>query len=770
MIRFVPRVAEEQGMLTGYPAWMSRLLISRGVTDDRAAEMFLHPAMRDLNDPFLLHDMDRAVALLSGIAQRGVKTVVYGDYDVDGVCASAILLEALSGYGIPAGRYIPDRHEEGYGLNLAAMEKLSREYGAIVTVDCGITAVEEIALAKARGMTVILIDHHRPPEALPPADAVVSPMLGDYPFPSLCGAGVAWKLAQALLGDAGEWLDLCALATIADMVPLTGENRVLAYEGLRAITRTARLGLKALKEIAGVSGDVTSEQVAFALAPRMNAGGRMESAALALDLMLTKDESEAKLLADRLDTCNAERRRAESDVLAAAEEQLQMMDLTRCRAIVLCGKDWPGGVIGLAAGRIAERYGYPTVVFTRENENVVGSARSAGEIDLYEALKCESDLYLRFGGHRQAAGLTMPHRHLDEFARRFSDAVEAQLGGGVPIPTLYYDGVLSLDDFSLETLDSLDALAPFGIGNPAPRFLLQGLEGVEMRPVGAEGKHLRVTFSQDGILRSGVMFGGGGSAAPAGARYTVLATPSRNAYRGRVSAEMRVHALTPEMESIPMDDIRLLSALLPHLAGEEAAVPLASLPPLRPQGDLLLCRTRETALAMKAAYPNADFVMDEARDARAYTAIALCLPPEHILAPYMRVFLCDGDFGETASMKKCRPDVSVYALPRTQAAKALLATADVALPDLRRVYKAALSGAPALDTVAQSASVTPVQALSALYILSDVNLVLFTPAPFSLSVLPPVKVNPEACARYRLLHAAGTEIHQTASPQEGENG
>ncbi len=759
MIRFVPRAAGEGVEIPGYPFWMSRLLSARSVSDAAEAEQFLHPDLAATGDPFFLNDMDKAVSLLREIREKGVRTVVYGDYDADGVCATAILCQAFSRFGISVGHYLPDRREEGYGLNAAAVEKLAKAYGALVTVDCGITSSDEIALAKKLGMTVIVTDHHTPPDTPPPADAVVHPALGGRSFPFLCGAGVAWQTARALLSDAGEWLDLCALATIADMVPLTGENRALAYVGLKALTNTKRAGLIALKKIAGLTGEVTGEHAAFALAPRLNASGRMESAESALNLLLTDDPEEAKALAERLDGLNKERRRVEDAVLDAAEGMVARMDLTARRAIVLCGGDFPSGVVGLAAGRIAEKYGYPTVVMTREGDNAVGSARSAAGVDIYEALKEENDLFLRFGGHKQAAGLTLPYDKLDEFDRRLSDAVDRQLGGRAPVPTMAYDGEMTLSDFTLETVDRIAALAPFGVGNPTPKFLVRALESLDLRPVGENGKHLRVAFLRDGEIRNGVMFGGGEYAAPAGMRYAALAAPSRNEYKGRESAEMRVYALALEPDSARPTDFDLLAAWLPDIAGNEAATPLDALPDLNPQGDLMLCRARDTALALKKAHPDADFLMDAANDARAYTAVAVRLSVRTIKAPYKRVFLCDGDYGETEAIKKSLPDARVYALKRADAANGLLARAFVDKDGLREAYKAAREGAKALSALAERAELPPEMALSALYVLKDVRLISFTYAPFSLHVLSSEKTDPEQCARCRLLQAVKEEIH-----------
>ena len=427
--------------LTGLPAWLCGLLAARGVTTAEAAQSFLHPAADQLRDPLALHDLEQAVAIIRNAAAQGRRAVVYGDYDVDGVSASAILYETLGILGMARQVYLPDRHKEGYGLNIPAVEKLAQEADILITVDCGITSIAEVSRAKELGMTVVVTDHHRHLDTLPPADAVVSPLLGDYPFPGLCGAGVAWKLALALAGEqVMELMELAAVATVADMVPLTDENRVIAALGLEQLAHTKRPGLRAVMERAGVQGTVSSDQVGFQIAPRMNACGRMASARIAFDMLTTRDRGEAEELAARMEALNQERKAEENKVLEAALSQAAQMDLVENHAIVVWGEGWNSGVVGLAAGRVAEQFAYPTVALAVDGDKCVGSARSAGDIDIYKALSQCADLFERFGGHKQAAGLTLKRENLEIFAKRLSQAVAEQTGGKPVKPALVCDG------------------------------------------------------------------------------------------------------------------------------------------------------------------------------------------------------------------------------------------------------------------------------------------------------------------------------------------
>ena len=341
--------------LEGLPDWLARLLYARGIRTAEEARLFLYPGLDQIRSPLALPGMEAATALLRQAQETGQSVAIYGDYDVDGVCASAILKEAFSLYGLACVTYLPHRHKEGYGLNIPAVEMLAKDCDLLVTVDCGITSVEEVAAARSAGMQVIVTDHHQPGDQLPQADAVVSPLLQDYPFPFLCGAGVAWKLAWGLIGErAMPLLELAALATIADMVPLTGENRSIVALGLQQLSQTRRLGLRAVMESAGIKGKITSEQVAFQIAPRMNACGRMDTAQIALDMLLTHDAVQAHALAARLENLNQERKNQESQVVEDALAQVAGMDLIITRGLVVMGQDWNSGVVGLAAGKIAE--------------------------------------------------------------------------------------------------------------------------------------------------------------------------------------------------------------------------------------------------------------------------------------------------------------------------------------------------------------------------------------------------------------------------------
>lgn len=751
----VASCAENGQDFPGLPPWMSRLLRSRGVETAEEAQAFLAPSRNQILPPQLLQDMDQSVALLTDARKNGYKTVIYGDYDVDGVSASAILWEAFRQFGLDAAVYLPDRHTEGYGLNLPAVEKLAGEYQVMVTVDCGITGLAEVQAAKQAGMRVIVTDHHRHGEQLPPADAVITPLLGAYPFPGLCGAGVAWKLALALLGDRAEPLvEIAALATVADMVPLTGENRAMVALGLRRLSGTKRPGLRALMNRAGIAGGVSSDQVAFQIAPRMNACGRMETARIAFDMLTTRDEDQAEALALRMESLNQTRKTREAAVIAEAQAQVQAMDLVNTKAIVVCGEGWNSGVVGLAAGRIAEQYAYPTVALAREGDTCVGSARSAGDIDIYAALSQCADLFDRFGGHRQAAGLTIRADRVEEFSRRLSDAVAQQTGGLPPEPSLLCDGELNLGEVTRETVQWLDRLEPFGVGNPAPRFLCEDVSPLALRAVGANGRHLKCTFRQGNEIREGIYFGGGDMAGPPAGSYRLVMTPTVNAFRGAVTAECRLYALQLIPASLTMDARREEMAYLQETLGDETAdtVDPEELTGLMRggQGTLLVCRTLQTALALYQRFPQADFCLDRAGDPRAYHTILLYGRAADTCASYRHVVLCDGDLGEAAAFRAACPNARVCALPRTQEARALLCRVFVDQESLRRCYVALKERQPRdVDELAQRCGLTAGQTAFALKVLAEIDLADVSLSPFRVQLLPMRKRSPQESALYR---------------------
>lgn len=749
----------------GIPPFIARLLLARGVKTQAEAEAFLHPSLDQLLPPDRLHDLSRAVSLLTEARDQGLKTVIYGDYDVDGVSASAILYEAFGQFGLIRDVYIPDRHREGYGLNPEAVNKLAEQYQVLVTVDCGITSVSEVTAAKEKGMRVIVTDHHRHLPQLPPADAVITPLLADYPFPFLCGAGVAWKLALALLGDgAMPLMDIAALATIADMVPLTGENRVIAALGLEKLARTSRAGLLALMNRAGIREKVTSEQVAFQIAPRMNACGRLESARTALKMLLARDGDQAEALVLRMESLNQQRRDEEMLVLREATEQVQAMNLTQTHAIVVVGEKWNSGVVGLAAGRIAEKYAYPTVALASDGETCVGSARTAGEIDVYAALSQCADLFDKFGGHRQAAGLTLKKEHLEEFRERFSRAVAEQTGGIPPRQRILCDGEMSLGEVTVDTVGWLSRLEPFGIGNPSPRFLCEGAAPLSMRKVGAEGRHLRCTLSQDGQIRDGIFFGGGEWADRTEGSFRAALTPTVNEFHGRVSAECRIYGLELLPETLPKDPAREISALLDETPGKEAAEALeeAELDALMAgaQGTLLLCRCLDTALRLHVLYPDADFALERAEDPRACHTILLYGSAKSIRAPFRNVILCDGDLLEADGIQSACPGARVWALPQSYAIRKLLADAYADVDCLRACYVKLRTQTPRdLQEAAERFGLSREKSAFALLVLREIGLLEASCRPFRIGMLPAVKRSPEESALYRTAKRAKEEIH-----------
>lgn len=730
--------------LPGLPDWPARLLYARGVRGEDAARAFLNPSWDQILPPETLPGVREAVAILKKAKALGWRAAVYGDYDVDGVCASAILSEALAGWGLAVRTYIPDRHTEGYGLNLAAVEDLARDCRLLITVDCGITGMAEVARAKELGMAVIVTDHHTVGEALPPADAVVSPLLNDYPFSFLCGAGVAWKLALALLGEGGKkYLELAALATVADLVPLTGENRSMVYLGLQMLPDTKRPGLRALMEEAGIQGRVSSDQVAFQLAPRLNACGRMASAGAALELLRTKDRERARALALEAENLNRQRKEEEALVIAESEAQIGEMDLSRFRGIVTLGENWNSGVVGLAAGRMAEKYCCPAVALARTADVCVGSARSAGNVNLYAALSACADLFTRFGGHRQAAGLTLPAANVPAFRERFSAAVARQTGDRPLVPETVCDGELALSQVTPETAALLSRLEPFGMGNPAPRFLCRNAQALSLRAVGAEGRHLKCTFRQENALRDGIFFGGGDWAKRPADSYNLVMTPTVQEYRGRVTAECRIFAMEIAADALKPDAGRAAQAYLSDFAAESDAPEIAlDALPAAPQGMLLVCRCVDTALALHRRFPDFDFALTEAGDRRGFSTVLLYGAANKACASFRQVVLCDGDGESAAAWRRACPAAEISRLPRTDALEALLRKMRLDRDELRACYRAFRQAPPrdAADFAAQ-AGLSPAQAAFALRVFVDIGLI--TEAGDRYALLPMQKRGPE---------------------------
>jgi single-stranded-DNA-specific exonuclease len=492
------------------------VLVRRGYGDPELARAFL-AGEQPLHDPFQLGDMAKAVASIRAAVAAGKRICVHGDYDVDGICATVLAVLVLRELGAEVEWHLPSRFDEGYGVSGQTLERLADEgCGLVLTVDCGITAVDEVRRARELGLDVVVTDHHRPAEGLPDCP-VVATRPSSYPFPELCGTGVVYKLGQALLGTDAEalrrHLDLVALATIADVVPLVGENRSLTIAGLRALARTQKPGLRALMKVARVDpATADSGQVAFRLAPRINAAGRLGHPGAALELLLTEDADEARALAGRLEELNRDRQAVEDKILRAAIAQVEDWPEARQRrpAYVVWGEDWHEGVIGIVASRLVERYHRPVVLIAGTEGLWKGSGRSIPSFDLHSALGACSDLLERFGGHRAAAGLSIRPAQVEAFADAFAAQAEGLLSPDDLRPTTVIDAVIPRDArLTLALCQELQQLAPFGLGNPDVTLLAPGCELGDLATVG-DGKHLRFRVRQGGQDAGGaIAFGQG---------------------------------------------------------------------------------------------------------------------------------------------------------------------------------------------------------------------------------------------------------------------
>jgi single-stranded-DNA-specific exonuclease len=492
------------------------VLVRRGYGDPEEARAFLAGEL-PLHDPYLLGDMQVAVEHIRAAVAAGKRICVHGDYDVDGICATVLAVFVLRELGAEVEWHLPSRFDEGYGISGQTLERLAEEgCGLVLTVDCGITAVEEIRRARELGLDVIVTDHHRPGEQLPDCPIVATRPSG-YPFPELCGTGVVYKLGQALLGADADalrrQLDLVALATIADVVPLVGENRSLAIAGLRGLARTQKVGLRALMKVARVDpAAVDAGAVGFRLAPRINAAGRLGHPRAALELLLTEDREEARRLADRLEELNRERQAVEDKILRAAIAQVEEWPEAkrRQRGYVVWGEDWHEGVIGIVASRLVERYHRPVVLIAGTEGLWKGSGRSIPSFDLHGALGACAHYLERFGGHRAAAGLSISPEQLEPFAEAFAAQAEGLVGEEDLLPTTIIDAVLPRGArLTLDLCDELRRLAPFGLGNPAVTLLAPACELGDLATVG-DGKHLRFRVHRDGRdAGSAIAFGQG---------------------------------------------------------------------------------------------------------------------------------------------------------------------------------------------------------------------------------------------------------------------
>jgi len=529
----------------------ARVLVRRGYDKPEEAKAFLAGELPG-HDPFLLGDMVGAVETIKGAIAAGKRICVHGDYDADGICATALAVLILRELGAEVEWHLPSRFEEGYGLQRETLARLAEEgCGLVLTVDCGVTAVEEIAEARARGLEVVVTDHHRPGETLPDCP-VVATRPSDYPFPELCGTGVVYKLGEALLGPGSELLarhlDLVALATISDVVPLVDENRALALAGLRTLARTQKPGLRALMKAARIDpARVDEGAVGFRLAPRINASGRLCRPGAALELLLTEDADEAGRLAHELEQLNRERQGVESRILREALAKVDEWPEAkqRRRGYVLADEGWHEGVIGIVASRLVERFHRPVVLIAGEGEEWKGSGRSPGVFDLHGGLAACSQHLERFGGHRAAAGLSIRPENVDAFAEAFATHADAELTDEDLRSVTKVDAVVSGRELTLELCSELRQLAPFGLGNPGVTLILPSCELGDLAPVG-EGKHLRFRVRErEKDAGSAIAFGLGAQAdrfrRPG--RYDVVFRLEENHWNGTVAPQLVVRRI-----------------------------------------------------------------------------------------------------------------------------------------------------------------------------------------------------------------------------------
>ncbi len=564
----------------GVSSVVASLLVARGITDAAAVKSFLSGSLSDLRDPETLPGIPEAADRILAAARAGRPIVIYGDYDADGMCATAILMGCLDAIDATPTWYVPDRFEEGYGLNAGALETLAAKGASlVVTVDCGIASVAEAKRARELGLELIITDHHSFADALPEADVLVHPRLpgAGYPFGELCGAGVAFKLAWAIATRACgakqvtprlremllRSIGLAALGTVADVVPLLDENRIYVKHGLECLRQRGGAGLVRLIELAGLheKSQLESEDVAFRLAPRLNAAGRLGQAACGIELLTTADAARAESLATYVHELNSQRETEERSIqLAAVKQAKERFDPEGDPALVLADRGWHAGVIGIVAGRLADRWHRPVVMIAQDAHQgrpAIGSVRSVPGFDVHEALVACRGHLVTCGGHAAAAGLRIEDGRIEEFRAAFCAEVDRRLPASLRRAQLTIDGETTLAGLTLDAVEQLERLAPFGQGNRRPVLCASGVRLAEPpRPIGAGGKHLAMQFTQHGAKVRGVSFGAAEwlpHLPPPGQPFHIAFKPKINEFRGRRTAEMEVIDWRPDGVAVGSD-------------------------------------------------------------------------------------------------------------------------------------------------------------------------------------------------------------------------
>ena len=532
-----PALLERLVSETGYDEGLIRILINRKNKSKEDIKDFLNPSLDNLFDPFLLNDMDKAVERINTALLNKEKIFIYGDYDVDGVTASSLLYKALKSKDALVEIYIPDREGEGYGLNSMAVERIKELGGSlIITVDCGITSIEEAKRAKELSVDMIITDHHTCPEALPECVAVINPKRKDstYPFFELCGAGVAFKLCSALGIINDELLAIAAIGTVADIVPLVSENRIIAYYGIEKLREGILENINILTSVAGSDyKNINARALGFTIAPRINAAGRMASAKEAVEFFITKDNERMKELAVYLDSLNEKRQSCEKEILEEAREKIIKNSENNRNVLVLWGENWHEGVIGIVASRLTEEFYKPCVLISVNNGIAKGSSRSIKGFNIYDALSGVSDLLIKFGGHELAAGLSLYEKDLEAFKEKINENASEIFKKESFSPEITLDCELKGKNINEEYFEFLKRLEPFGMGNPEPVFLIKNAV-VKNAFSFSMDKHMRLNVLKDGKDLENVGFGLG-KYAPSlrgGDKLHIAATLGINEYKG----------------------------------------------------------------------------------------------------------------------------------------------------------------------------------------------------------------------------------------------
>ncbi len=584
--------AESSGVLTqelGVSPLIEEILSSRGISDLNTARKFLYATVRDLYDPFLLEGMQETVGRIKQAMERYEQIVIYGDYDVDGITSISVLLKYFKHVGYPVQYYIPNRLEEGYGLNEDAVISIAEEgTDVLLTVDCGITSVHEAQVAKEAGLDLIITDHHECQSELPDCFAIINPKQETcgYPFDMLAGVGIAFKLVQGLMGDdfygfIDEIIDIAALGTVADVAPIADENRIITKFGLEKLNETNNMGLKALIEVAGVEGKtLNTGHIGFTLAPRINAAGRIGTPQLGVELLTTDDPMAASRIASELNDLNEKRQNIEKSILEEAQLYIEKnIDPNKTRVIVVKGYNWHTGIIGIVASRIAEKYYRPTIILNIEDGVAKGSARSVGHFSIFDAMSSCKDLFMKFGGHEQAAGVSMPQENVDAFTERVNAYAQAVLTERDLIPVLKVDGHIHGRDISYKLLDDLELLEPFGLSNPKPQFVIEDLQVDKVAMIGKEKNHLKMIVHDQNRVFDSLCFGCEDKYGYVSSKDTVsmVAALDRNSFRGVETIQLMIKDMrkydthTPAYEALRLEYDAAVARYLVHVAKNGSA-------------------------------------------------------------------------------------------------------------------------------------------------------------------------------------------------------